>query len=331
MRMTPALLIFGSLAVIWAAFAAVVALPTATISQAPSEIWRAPTPREAEGRLLYVANGCTYCHSQYVRPVDWTESADRIAQPGDYRGQRPHLLGSERTGPDLSEEGGLHPDDWQIAHFINPRNTRPLSLMPRFEYLGKENVRKLTEYVQSLGGKAADYRVDRQGYWHKQAVAAYQSGSDANFDWLHSHVPEVWRNMPNPYPPDESSLARGERVYQVFCVGCHGPVGDGHGPAAPYLMPLPADFTALKRNLPQGKYVGGLIYYQVMNGITGTAMPFFKRELESDKIWDVASYVAKNFVGYTDYQLFTDGIDAAYITPPQAKPPYRPPAERSGK
>ena len=29
-----------------------------------------------------------------------------------------------------------------------------------------------------------------------------------------------------------------------------------------------------------------------MNGITGTAMPYFKRDLESEKIWDVSNYVA---------------------------------------
>ena len=54
--------------------------------------------------------------------------------------EQPHLLGSERTGPDLSQEGGEHPDDWHVAHYTNPRYVRPESIMPAFEYLGKEKI-----------------------------------------------------------------------------------------------------------------------------------------------------------------------------------------------
>jgi len=330
MRMTPPLLIFGSMAVFWAAFFAVVAIPTATIPQKPSAIWREPTAREQRGRMIFIANGCTYCHSQYVRPQDWAEGAERIAESGDYQAQEPHLLGSERTGPDLSQQGGEHPDDWHLSHFINPRFTRPLSLMPRFEFLGRDEIGLLTDYVQSLGGRDADYRVERQKYWKEKAVAAYREGTDANITWLHSLVPPVWLNMPNPYPADAATLGRGERVYQVFCIGCHGPVGDGKGPAAPYLNPPPLDFTTLKGRLPEGKYVGGLLYYQVMNGITGTDMPYFKKDLESAKIWDLSNYVASNFVGYTDYGVPPVGLDASYVTPPNPTLPYRPPAAEKG-
>jgi len=330
MRMSPALLIFGSVAIVWAAFFSVVLVPTATITKQPSRIWRPLTLREEKGRLLFIANGCTYCHSQYVRPQDWGVGADRIAQAGDYHQQQPHLLGSERTGPDLSQEGGEHPDDWHLAHFLNPRSTRPLSLMPRFEFLGGGNVQLLTDYVQSLGGADADYRVARQSYWKKRAVAAYRAGPVANLRWLHSEVPAVWLNMPNPYPPDQAALARGQEVYEIFCVGCHGPVGDGKGIAAPHLMPPPLDFTTLKGNLPQGKYIGGLLYYQVMNGITGTDMPYFKKDLESAKIWDVSNFVAANFVGYTDYHVAPLGIDAAYVTPPHPQLPYVPPRPEKG-
>ena len=114
----------GSVLVVFAATFATVLWPTYTIPHKPSEIWRQPHSLEAEGRLRYIANGCTLCHSQYIRPQDW-EMSERIAKSGDYHEQRPHLLGSERTGPDLSQEGGEHPDDWHLAHFINPRYTSP--------------------------------------------------------------------------------------------------------------------------------------------------------------------------------------------------------------
>jgi len=312
MKMTPPIVVFGSMLIFWAAFFAVVVMPIFTIPQVPSQLWRAPKPPESAGRLIYIENGCTYCHSQYVRPQDWDLGAERIAQPGDYYAQFPHLLGSERTGPDLSQEGGEHPNDWHVAHFTNPRNTRPVSLMPRFGFLGTERIALLTDYVQSLSGKDADYRVARQDEWKPRAIAAYAKGADENIAWLHSKVPAEWRNMPNPYAPTPAALARGLRTYQLFCIGCHGPVGDGQGLAAQYLSPPPLNFTTLRRNLVGGKYIGGLLYYQIMNGVTGTAMPYFKKELESAKIWDVSSFIEANFIGYVDYQLRRDNIDAAY-------------------
>ncbi len=59
-------------------------------------------------------------------------------------------------------------------------------------------------------------------------------------------------------------------------------------------------------------------------------MPYFKKDLESAKIWDVSNYVAKNFVGYTDFQVPPFGLDASYITPPHPTLPYRPPANQTG-
>src|SRR6266705_5873335 len=37
--------------------------------------------------------------------------------------------------------------------------------------------------------------------------------------------------------------AAGERLYQRYCVGCHGPAGDGAGENAPWIDPKPRDFT----------------------------------------------------------------------------------------
>ncbi len=312
MKMTPALVFAGSFLIMWTAFFVSIQLPRMTMGKGPSEIWRPPTPAESRGRLVYISDGCTYCHSQYVRPQDWAIGGERIARPGDYYQQFPHLLGSERTGPDLSQEGGEHPDDWHLAHFANPRFTRPLSVMPRFDFHSAGEIASLIAYVQSLGGHDADWRVVRQQHWKRQAVAAHDAGPDRNIQWLHQHVPEAWRNMPNPYPPSEATLARGLRVYQVFCIGCHGPVGDGQGPAQRFLNPPPLNFTTLKRNLAQGKYIGGILYYQIMNGITGTDMPYFKKELESDKIWAVSNFVAVSFIGQDDSQYSTDEIPPAY-------------------
>lgn len=329
MKMTPAMLIIGGLLVFWASLFIMIGIPVMTMKEEPSEIWRQLTPEEAEGHRLYVDNGCSYCHSLFVRINDWGLGNERIAQAGDYVGLQPVILGTERTGPDLSQEGGEHPDDWHLAHFINPRYTGPLSVMPDWEFLGEEKIRKLTAYVQSLGMKMADLRTARQAHWKKEAMTAFEKGPDTNVAWLHSQVPEVWRRMPNPYPALAGSLARGEKIYQDFCSGCHGAIGDGGGPAARYLRPTPLNFTTLRRHLVEGQYIGGLFYYQIMNGITGTAMPYFKRALESEKIWDVSNYIAVSFVGYTDADIEPKGIDASFE--PEYQNLYHPPALNGSK
>ncbi len=312
MRMTPALLIIGGLLVFWASISIMVIIPALTFYVDPSEIWRPLTAAEEEGNHLYVKNGCSYCHSQFIRVTDWDVGAQRITEAGDYVGRRPAILGTERTGPDLSQEGGEHPDDWHVAHFTNPRYTSPISVMPSWEFLGREDIDKLVAYMQAEGLKGADYRVSRQKYWKAEATAAYRAGADKNIEWLHEHIPEVWRNMPNPYPASDEAVLRGKKIYQEFCIGCHGLIGDGEGPATAYLDPPPLNFTTLRRNLVQGKYIGGIFYYQIMNGITGTAMPYFKRALESEKIWDLSNYVAVYFVGYTDAGIAPKGIEASY-------------------
>ena len=309
MKMTPTAVVAGSLLILAAVVLVVIILPYAdTGKTVPSELFRTRTEAEAKGRDLYISNGCVYCHTQSIRAIDWGLGAERIAEAGDYLKDRPILLGSQRTGPDLSQEGGEHPDDWHLAHFINPRYTRPLSIMPPFEFLGDSNIEYLTRYVQSLGLKHADRRMERQAEWKKKAVAAYEAGVEENVAWLHENVPKGWRDVPTPYPATEAGLARGKKIYQDFCLGCHGAVGDGMGPAQPYIYPPPLNFTILK-----GRGIsGGIIYYQIMNGITGTAMPYFKRELESEKIWDVGNYIAKYFIDQIDADEEPKGIDAAY-------------------
>jgi cytochrome c oxidase cbb3-type subunit II len=308
MRMTPKSVVTGSVLILAAVVFVAVVLPYATRSERPSDIVRPRTADEKKGRAIYIANGCVYCHTQSIRTIDWGLGAERIAQAGDYVRDCPILLGSARQGPDLSQEGGEHPDDWHMAHFTNPRLTRPLSIMPAFAALGVEKIKLLTAYVQSLGEKMADRRVARQKNWKKKATAAFEAGPDANVAWINKHVPQGWRDLPDPYPTSDAGLARGQKIFQDNCMGCHSPVGDGMGPAQPFIYPPPFNFTLLN-----GREVsGGILYYQIMNGITGTAMPYFKRELESEKIWDVGNYVAVNFVGHSDANRAPKGIDASY-------------------
>jgi len=93
---------------------------------------------ELLGREVYIREGCSYCHSQYVRPVTGeTRRWGPVTQAGEYAFDRPHLFSTRRIGPDLSRVGLKYSDEWHLAHFWDPRMITPDSIMPRFAKLFK--------------------------------------------------------------------------------------------------------------------------------------------------------------------------------------------------
>ncbi|UCG85794.1 MAG: cytochrome-c oxidase, cbb3-type subunit II [Gemmatimonadota bacterium] len=99
--------------------------------------WVSPyTPLEVAGRDIYVREGCYVCHSQWVRPMraellrygEWSRA-------GEYRYDRPFLLGSRRIGPDIHRVGRKYPDAWHYEHMRDPRTTTPGSVMPPYPWL----------------------------------------------------------------------------------------------------------------------------------------------------------------------------------------------------
>jgi cbb3-type cytochrome c oxidase subunit II len=141
MLMTPQMAAIGGLIAFFTVVFMVVFLPTTTFEPPPSENWRALNQQEMAGRTIFLNNGCIYCHSGFSRPQDILGSQyyvySRVSEPGDYEGQGevPNLFGTIRTGPDLSQAGGYHPDDWHYAHYFNARYTTPISIMPSFQFL----------------------------------------------------------------------------------------------------------------------------------------------------------------------------------------------------
>ena len=53
----------------------------------------------------------------------------------------PMLWGSKRTGPDLARIGEKYSDQWHVAHLNNPREVVPESIMPRYAWLGRTELR----------------------------------------------------------------------------------------------------------------------------------------------------------------------------------------------
>jgi cbb3-type cytochrome oxidase cytochrome c subunit len=323
MLITPLLAGLGGLVAFFTVVAIVVWLPIHTFDPPASADW-APLSKQARaGRNLFAQNGCYVCHSGYSRPQDVRYQNyflyPKVSQPGDFFGsdQSPNLLGTERTGPDLSQESGWHPDDWQRAHFYDPRYMDPLSLMPSMKSLfSTKQVEELVAFVEQRSGKSGLLRYAGQLY-AKHIVLANQGFPPApvGFDGAHAKIVEsndkslktpagqleeapnlaqidrsYWLSA-NPLPVTEANLNRGKEVFLDRCVGCHGIAGDGKGPGATFLSPPPADFTDKDDACCGGDTGPGDFYYRILRGWPGTAMENFGDRLSVDDIWRVVLFI----------------------------------------
>jgi cytochrome c oxidase cbb3-type subunit 2 len=94
------------------------------------------TAAQERGRAVYVGEGCSYCHTQFVRPLAQDRVWGRASVAGDYTYSTPQLLGTERTGPDLSNIGKRQPSDvWHSIHLYQPRSVVTGSIMPAYPWL----------------------------------------------------------------------------------------------------------------------------------------------------------------------------------------------------
>ena len=134
-------LVSGAMVALAVATAALVVMPYMEVRDIqPPPGLKPYTSAELRGRGVYISNGCVYCHSQQPRDrkfgPDFERGWGRASVPGDYTYDRPHLLGSMRTGPDLFNIGARQPSkDWHLGHLYQPRAYVPGSIMPGFPFL----------------------------------------------------------------------------------------------------------------------------------------------------------------------------------------------------
>jgi mono/diheme cytochrome c family protein len=89
--------------------------------------------------------------------------------------------------------------------------------------------------------------------------------------------------LPNPTAADQRSLNNGRINFQINCAVCHGPLGQGNGPAVRFGMAginLISDVTKARTD--------GYIFGMIRNG--RGLMPTYNRIEEPDR-WDIVNYV----------------------------------------
>ncbi|MGP1666010.1 MAG: cbb3-type cytochrome c oxidase subunit II [Rhodanobacter sp.] len=293
-------LIAGGSTLVYAALALLMGvLPGIELSKMPAGPGVVPlTALQAQGREVYVASGCSYCHTQQVRPLDQDKPFGRPSMAGDFKYQTPELLGSERTGPDLTNIGVRQPSAvWQYIHLYNPRAVVPASIMPSFDWLfdvvdkapagvmpvpvpkiwgplhgvvvPTPQAQALIAYLASLKQpalSAADMAMGEQALASAPAVATSTATRAGGYD-----------------------AANGAALFTAHCAACHQATGEG----------LPGAFPPLKGNLAvndddatqhmhvvlrglHGVNVGGTVY--------GSPMPPFAGTLSDAQIADIIDY-----------------------------------------
>jgi len=209
------------------------------------------TELERTGLHIYIAEGCVACHSQQVRNIEMDKMwGKRPSMPSDYYytkerldvwRQSPSLLGSERTGPDLTNVGVRQPiADWHYLHMYNPRTVVSESIMPAYPWLfdikDEDKVRDDDHVVpippeffnqpgkKVVAGKKAEALVaylqslvqpDIPGEMHKPFIPA------------RAKSPLTANERPSEDGGESLNAPDGTQIYNGTCAACHQPTGKG--------------------------------------------------------------------------------------------------------
>ncbi len=205
-----------------------------------------------QGKALYISHGCVACHTQQVRNVDMDKMwGSRPSMAADYAHigrtdvwrNTATLMGTERTGPDLTDVGNRQPSmDWNLVHLFNPRIVVKESVMPAYPFLfsykqqvddGDVVVHLPAEYVPKDGRQVVATKEALQLIAYLQSLKqAPLPESIAALDFLYKREKK-----------DEGSKGEGgakeldgQALYMANCQACHQ--ADGMG--------LPGAFPPLK-------------------------------------------------------------------------------------
>jgi len=243
------------------------------------------TVSEQRGRQIYSREGCAYCHTQQIRYVH----ADivRFGAPTlawETRFDYPHLWGTRRIGPDLARAGATRSEDWHYAHLYAPRSVIPDSVMPSYASLfdasadrPRQSARDLVAYLGSLG--RAREVAGPEGEARARAGCDCPDDEMAQMAFtapeLNANPARTRRGADAPLLAPDADAARGQDLYAANCATCHGPRGAGDGPAAPALLPRPA-------NLAEHEYSLMRLGDALWNGVSGTAMQAWRDHAVTD-------------------------------------------------
>ena len=207
------------------------------------------SPDAIKGKAQYIANGCVACHTQQVRNVEM----DKVwgSRPGiaaDYADNHrtdlwrntATVMGTERTGPDLTNIGSRQPSaDWNLVHLFNPRIVVKESVMPAYPWLftikkeaakGDVVVNIPAAFMNDENGKVVASKAALQlvAYLQSLKQAKLPDGSPVP-DFLYKQEAKQAATAGKP------AALNGAALYATNCQSCHQQNGEGLKGAFPAL------------------------------------------------------------------------------------------------
>ncbi len=207
------------------------------------------------GKQLYISNGCVACHTQQVRNVDMDKTwGSRPGIAADYAGVKREsffinaatLMGTERTGPDLTDVGARQPSpDWHLMHLYNPRAVVAQSIMPAYPWLFEEVARAGEGQVvvnvpgafrKGAGGVvvATPDALDLVAYLQSLKQAPLPGNTEAPA-FLYQPAQKAAASV----DPSAEPQLDGQVLYSTHCQSCHQANGEGLKGAFPPLKGSP--------------------------------------------------------------------------------------------
>jgi len=316
------IIIFGGLVVFTLMTFMVVAMPYMMGgAEKPTDRAHVIEGREAQGLALYQSLGCFYCHNQFVRPRDWAMGAE-VSRKGDYYFTSPHFLGTERTGPNLAQVGGMRPTRWHYVHDRHPRQVSPASIMPEFPFLTDPQLDALVAYIQNLGSKDLEPRS-----FQPTVPIAYQDKENPYMGYMmaaskgYDAASQIYTGDPEKGDSYAQIFEEGKATYTLKCLPCHGGSGNGQGPYARQTLTRPANLNERIANFPGDNYH----FWRVSEGVPGTHMPPWGQALDEGLIWRINTFEMSFFKGAirtvsgdTSDQEAISFADRTRISPPIA-------------
>jgi|SRR5689334_2131505 len=237
------------------------------------------TEQAIKGKAIYIANGCVGCHTQQVRNVNMDKVwGTRPSIAADYAGNKrtdlwrntATLMGTERTGPDLTNIGTRQPSiDWNLVHIFNPRIVVKESVMPAYPWMftikkepakGDVIVNVPAEYLDGKQGKlvANKEALNLVAYLQSLKQPKLPDGSTAP-EFLYKRDEEKGSGS------NQTKELNGAALYTANCQSCHQQNGEGLKGAFP---PLKGSKIVLDDN-PE------TMINIIMNGYSGRAAEGF--------------------------------------------------------
>ena len=246
-------LLFGTALSLFIGLTLVVAIFPAISNQTNNAPLPNSIPLSAEasaGKELYVANGCVACHTQQVRNVDMDKpwgsrpgiAADyaRIERMDFWRNTAT-LMGTERTGPDLTNTGSRQPSlAWNLLHLYQPRAVVQTSIMPAYPWLfttkaklekGDVEVVVPDEFRRGKSGKivASQEALQIVAYLQSLKQTPLPDGQTPP-EFLYKKIPKAVAGVAGAEPELDGNL-----LYTNNCQACHQANGEGLKGAFPPL------------------------------------------------------------------------------------------------